>query len=52
MKKLNIALATLLVSTFTQCALAADDNISVNQQGAIADSLYYQIGGGPLSRLR
>lgn len=46
MKKLKITLAALLVSTFTHCALAADDNYSIDQQGAIADSLYYQIGGG------
>lgn len=46
MKKLKIALTALLVSTFTHCALAADDNYGVDQQGAIADSLYYQIGGG------
>ncbi|ECQ6566288.1 integrating conjugative element protein [Salmonella enterica subsp. enterica] len=46
MKKLKITLTALLVSTFTHCALAADDNYSIDQQGAIADSLYYQIGGG------
>lgn len=46
MKKLKITLTALLVSTFAHYALAADDNYSIDQQGAIADSLYYQIGGG------
>lgn len=46
MKKIKITLTALLVSTFAHYALAADDNYSIDQQGAIADSLYYQIGGG------
>ena len=40
------ALTAVLVSFFCHSALAADSNYSVDQQGAIADALYYQIGGG------
>lgn len=43
---LKPALAAVLVSLFCHSALAADNNYSVDQQGAIADALYYQIGGG------
>ncbi|EDW2262321.1 integrating conjugative element protein [Salmonella enterica] len=40
------ALTVVLVSFFCHSALATDSNYSVDQQGAIADALYYQIGGG------
>ncbi|EEM8096036.1 integrating conjugative element protein [Salmonella enterica] len=36
----------ILVSFFCHSVLAADNNYSVDQQGAVADALYYQIGGG------
>ncbi|MBA8306157.1 integrating conjugative element protein [Klebsiella michiganensis] len=36
----------LLTSIFCHTALAAENDYSVDQQGAIADALYYQIGGG------
>ncbi|ECD9611742.1 integrating conjugative element protein [Salmonella enterica subsp. salamae] len=45
-RQLTLTVLALLISTFTHCTLAADDNYGINQQGAIADSLYYQIGGG------
>lgn len=36
-----------LTAMFCHClAAAADNNYGIDQQGAIADSLYYQIGGG------
>ncbi|EJM1221397.1 integrating conjugative element protein [Salmonella enterica] len=44
--QLKPALTAVLVSFFCHSALAADSNYSVDQQGAIADALYYQIGGG------
>ncbi|EBU4215025.1 integrating conjugative element protein [Salmonella enterica] len=44
--QLKPALTAVLVSFFCHSALAADSNYSVDQQGAIADVLYYQIGGG------
>ncbi|APV91063.1 integrating conjugative element protein [Salmonella enterica subsp. enterica serovar Mbandaka str. ATCC 51958] len=40
------ALTMILVSFFCHSVLAADNNYSVDQQGAVADALYYQIGGG------
>ncbi|ECG4949178.1 integrating conjugative element protein [Salmonella enterica subsp. enterica serovar Llandoff] len=44
--QLKPALTAVLVSFFCHSALAADSNYSMDQQGAIADALYYQIGGG------
>ncbi|EHZ3052592.1 integrating conjugative element protein [Salmonella enterica subsp. enterica] len=44
--QLTPVLAAVLVSFFCHSALAADSNYSVDQQGAIADALYYQLGGG------
>lgn len=44
--QLKPALAAVLVSLFGHTAMAADNNYSVDQQGAVADALYYQIGGG------
>lgn len=44
--QIKSALTAVLVSFFCHSALAADSNYSVDQQGAIADALYYQIGGG------
>ncbi|WP_411172003.1 integrating conjugative element protein [Klebsiella pneumoniae] len=40
------ALVAVQVCFFCHCALASDASYSVDQQGAIADALYYQIGGG------
>ncbi len=39
-------LTVILVSFFCHSVLAADNSYSVDQQGAVADALYYQIGGG------
>lgn len=44
--QLKPVLAAVLTGFFCHIALAADNNYSVDQQGAIADALYYQIGGG------
>ncbi|EBM5747142.1 integrating conjugative element protein [Salmonella enterica] len=44
--QLKPALTAVLVSFFCHSALAVDSNYSMDQQGAIADALYYQIGGG------
>ncbi len=44
--KITPVLMALLTSIFCHTALAAENNYSVDQQGAIADALYYQIGGG------
>lgn len=46
--QLKPALMALLVSLFchTATAMATDNNYSMDQQGAVADALYYQIGGG------
>ena len=40
------SVVALSLSLLCQIAEAADDNYSVDEKGAIADSLYYQIGGG------
>jgi integrating conjugative element protein (TIGR03755 family) len=39
-------LTTLLVTLFCHSLFAAEDGYGIEQQGAIADSLYYQLGGG------
>lgn len=44
--QLKPALVALLVSLFGHTAMAAVNNYSVDQQGAVADALFYQIGGG------
>ncbi|KAA8994691.1 MULTISPECIES: integrating conjugative element protein [Pectobacteriaceae] len=44
--KLKFALIPLLSCFLGDIVLAADDSYSLEQRGAIADSLYYQIGGG------
>ncbi|STV76572.1 integrating conjugative element protein, PFL_4711 family [Klebsiella michiganensis] len=44
--KITPVLMALLTSIFCHTALAAENDYSVDQQGAIADALYYQIGGG------
>lgn len=44
--KIKPVLMAMLTSIFCHTALAAENNYSVDQQGAIADALYYQIGGG------
>lgn len=41
---INITLAAALSGLFSQCATA--ENTYVDQHGAVADALYYQIGGG------
>ncbi|HAT6801800.1 TPA: integrating conjugative element protein [Citrobacter freundii] len=40
------ALTVVLVASFCPGVPAAEDNYGIDQQGAITDSLYYQIGGG------
>ncbi|EAS1759721.1 integrating conjugative element protein [Salmonella enterica] len=40
------ALVATLATLFCHGTLAADNGYGIDQQGAIADSLYYQIGGG------
>ncbi len=44
--KTKPVLMAMLTSIFCHTVLAAENNYSVDQQGAIADALYYQIGGG------
>lgn len=44
--QIKLALIASLVAFLCHSALAADTDYSVEQQGAIADALYYQIGGG------
>lgn len=44
--QIKSALRAMLVSFFCHSVLAADNNYSVDQQGAVADALCYQIGGG------
>lgn len=43
---ITMTLAAVLVSVFCHRAQAAADTYGIDKQGAIADSLYYQIGGG------
>lgn len=44
--KHNIRVVALFLSLVCQNTQAAGDNYSVDEKGAIADPLYYQIGGG------
>lgn len=54
-QRIKPALTAVLTVLFCHCTLAAENDYGVSQQGAIADSLYYQVGGGsaitpPLTR--
>lgn len=40
------ALTGILLCLFVQSALAAEEHYGLDEKGAIADALYYQIGGG------
>lgn len=44
--RIQPALAAVTIAFFCHDAPAAEGSYGVDQQGAIADSLYYQIGGG------
>lgn len=46
MKKHHLTLTVLLIYASSHTATASEDSYGIDQQGAIADSLYYQIGGG------
>ncbi|HCR1139911.1 TPA: integrating conjugative element protein [Klebsiella aerogenes] len=43
---INKVLSAVLLSTLSAPLLAAEDSYGLDEKGAIADSLYYQIGGG------